>query len=166
MYCPKCGHLQASEAIKFCAKCGLPLENVTQLVTSGNAPMGNEKNTHKGQLSPRIKGILQGIAIVPGSIGAWFVLDIFYEGVFGAGMMGGLYAMLTLILLVALVRVLYAIFFEESSVLPRTESSPPHVKQSEMGAITTNSALPLSTSEIGPPLSITEKTTRQLEGHR
>jgi hypothetical protein len=144
----------------------LPLENVTDLVKSGSVPALNEKHAHTVQLSPRVKGILQGIAIAPLGVGAWFVLDIFYEGVFNAGMMGGLYAMFTLILLVALMRILYAIFFEEGAARRRTERVSPYEAQSEMGAHETNGALPAPTSEMVQPLSVTEKTTRQLDAHR
>ena len=59
------------------------------------------QNKHKA-LSPRAKGILQGIAIVPAGIGAMFAIDIFYEAL-GAGMMAGLYSTLTIISLVSVV---------------------------------------------------------------
>jgi hypothetical protein len=163
MYCPKCGNLQVQEELRFCVKCGLSLEGVTTLVTTGSAPTVDKKNPRKGQLSPRAKGILQGVAIVPGGIGAWFVLDIIYEGVFGAGMMGGLYAMVTLILLTALLRILYAVFLEEGSARRGRESALAYDRQAEVGAPVINPALPLPTNEIVQPLSVTEKTTRHLD---
>jgi hypothetical protein len=163
MYCPKCGKPQATDGVRFCVKCGLPLESVTTLVTAGAVTAVGEKGSRRGQLSPRAKGVLQGVAIVPLSIGALLVLDIFYESLFGAGMMGGLYAVLTLILLVALARVLYAVFLEEGAARPRTEPAPPHGSHAEVGAPATTSALPAAAGEVASPLSIAESTTRQLE---
>lgn len=166
MYCPKCGHLQASEAARFCAKCGLPLENITKLVTTGSAPPSAESNSRKGQLSPRLKGVLQGVAIIPCGIGAWFILDIIYEGVFGAGMLGGLYAMFTLILLAALIRIIYAIIFDEGATLPRSEFPLPYVERSEMGVPSSTAVLQRAISEQSPPLSVTEGTTEHLDTNR
>jgi hypothetical protein len=163
MYCPKCGKRQVSDEIRFCAKCGLSLEPVTKLVTTGSVPTFNPS---KRQLSPRTKGILQGVAIVPASVGAWLLLDIFYEGVFGAGMMGGLYAMLTLILLVALLRILYALFQEEGPTRLSAESALPYRWQDEISTASNNEAVPAITSEIAPPISVTEKTTKQLDTRR
>lgn len=157
MFCPKCGHLQTSDAIRFCARCGLALEHVTRLVTDG----GGGRGARAGQLSPRAKGVLQGAAIVPGGVGAWLVLDIMYEGLFGAGIMGGLYAMFTLILLVALARILYALFFEEGSTRRQEARAAPDAGPGEVDAPKTTVALPAPSGEPAPPLSITEKTTRQ-----
>ena len=162
MFCPKCGKPQASDAVRFCAKCGLALESVNRLVTAGSAPPIDEGR--KFQLSPRAKGVLQGVAIVPLTIGALLVLDIFYESLFGAGMMGGLYAVLTLILLVALARILYALFLEEGPPRRAAEAPPPDAPRLE--AVATDTALPAATSEIVPPTTITENTTRRFEARR
>lgn len=166
MYCPKCGKAQATDGVRFCVKCGLPLESVTTLVTDGGQTAFAGKGSRRGQLSPRAQGILQGVAIVPLSIGALFVLDIFYESLFGAGIMGGLYAVLTLILLIALARILYAVFVEEGAARPQTESAAPRVGHAEVGSPATTSALPPATSATVQPSSVAENTTRQLEARR
>ena len=173
MYCPKCGKQQSSDEVRFCTKCGLTLESAARLLTAGSVPTIVEKRQGGGQLSPRAKGILQGIAIAPAAIGAWLVLDIFYEGVFHAGMLGGLYAMFTLVVLTALARILYAIIFEEGSRKP-TADLPSHT-QSELD-VPMNKALPDTTAAVtegfGPrdgavremiePRSVTENTKQKL----
>ncbi|HYP54072.1 MAG TPA: hypothetical protein VEQ42_11060 [Pyrinomonadaceae bacterium] len=134
---------------------------MTRLVTDGSA--AGASGARAGQLSPRLKGVLQGVAIVPGGVGAWLVLDIIYEGLFNAGIMGGLYAMFTLILLVALARILYAVFFEEGSTRRAADSATSsYAGRGEVAAPETKAALsPGAGSEMGTPLNITEKTTRQ-----
>lgn len=37
MYCPKCSQQQVSEEMRFCSRCGFPLEGVKELVASGGA---------------------------------------------------------------------------------------------------------------------------------
>jgi len=161
MFCPKCGKRQLSDDIRFCAQCGLALEPARKSLTSGNAI---EPTKVKG-LSPRAKGIIQGIAIIPGGIGAMAVIDIFYEAL-GAGMMAPLYSMLTMVALLAIARILYAVFLEPG---PAPKAAPTSVSQNELAPAGTSSAtgaaLSAVTGEIVHPRSITEHTTRQLQNH-
>ncbi|MEP6911517.1 MAG: zinc ribbon domain-containing protein [bacterium] len=162
MYCPKCGSRQTSEAVRFCAKCGLSLEVARKSITTGAAITVEQK---KRGLSPRAKGILQGIAIIPAGIGAMFVIDIFYESL-GAGMMAGLYSTVTMIVLVALLRIIYALFLENGPARPTKESAPQDGRQHEIGAAENRTGLAATTGEIVEPGSITEQTTRQLDSQR
>src|SRR6185436_20734438 len=115
--------------IRFCAKCGLPLTAARESLTGSTAITAGFP---KSGLSRRTKGILQGAAIIPAGIGTLAVLDIFYEAL-GAGMMGGLYATLTIIVLVAIARILYALVLEKEpaaataegpAILPQKELAP------------------------------------------
>jgi predicted amidophosphoribosyltransferase len=40
MYCPQCSQEQIAEEMRFCSRCGLPLEIVSQLVRNGGALAG------------------------------------------------------------------------------------------------------------------------------
>lgn len=164
MYCPKCGSRQTSEAVRFCAKCGLSLEVARKSITSGAVVMPAEPKKFTG-LSPRAKGILQGIAIIPGGIGAMAVIDIFYESL-GAEILAGLYTTLTMIVLVALLRILYALFLENGPARQPTESAPDDGRLHEIGAIENRAGLAATTGEIVQPRSVTEQTTRQLDAQR
>lgn len=167
MFCPKCGKRQMSDDVRFCTKCGLALENASMLLVTGGSSIASSS---KRQLSPRAKGILQGIALIPGLFGAMLVLDIFYEAVFNAGMLGGLYATITLILLVALARIGYAVILEEGSQKSISGPSAPGPAQMHAGADT--NALPArdelsavgrrETGEMLEPRSVTENTTTRL----
>jgi hypothetical protein len=130
-------------------------------LTTGNAPIIAAQHKHKA-LSPRAKGILQGIAIVPLGIGAMFAIDIFYEAL-GAGMMAGLYSTLTMIVIVALLRILYALFLENGPVGQTTGSAASSVRQHEVGAPEDKVIVAATTTgHLVQPRSVTEQTTRQL----
>ena len=43
MYCPRCGHEQASEARHFCSKCGLSLDGISDLIETSDARFRREK---------------------------------------------------------------------------------------------------------------------------
>lgn len=161
MFCPKCGKRQLSDDIRFCAQCGLPLEPARKSLTSGNTaiePAGVKR------LSPRAKGILQGFAIIPGGIGVMAVVDIFYEAL-GAGMMAPLYSMLTIIALLAMARILYAVFLEPGRPTKAVTAPSAQKELAPASTSATGAALPAVTAEISPPHSVTEHTTRQLQNH-
>src|SRR5687767_2619916 len=161
MYCPKCGKRQLSDEVRFCARCGLALEPARKSLTAVGGAIAEQKSG----LSPRAKGVLQGIAIVPAGIGAMAVIDIFYEAV-GAGMMAPLYTMLTIVVLVAVMRLLYALFYE-SGPRPATSATVPATpRQNELNAAGNPASMPAATGEMALPHSVTEHTTRQLDPNR
>jgi hypothetical protein len=43
MFCPKCGHQQASETTRYCSRCGMPLDGVTDLLSSNDDSLKREK---------------------------------------------------------------------------------------------------------------------------
>ena len=174
MYCPKCGKEQLSEHTRFCANCGLSHENAAKLLTAGSVPVAYNEGKPKGQLSPRTKGILQGVALVPLLVGLDFILILIYDQ-FDVGVMDGAFATLTLILLLALMRILYAIFLEEGGSRRRNETLS-YEWQREMPASMSQAALPESstmfaarfeprgrdTGEFIQPRSVVEHTTGRL----
>lgn len=173
MYCPKCGKQQPSESLRFCANCGLSLKNAAKLLTASSVPVASDEDTRKGQLSPRTKGILQGVALIPALAGLDFILLLIYDHFDVVN--DGAYATLTLILLLALMRIFYAVFLEEGGKPKRSEPTS-YEWQREMPISVHQAALPTSdtmpvtgfgsqskrTGEIVQPRSITEHTTRQL----
>lgn len=43
MYCPKCGHQQASETTRYCSRCGMALDGVTNLLATSDDSLKREK---------------------------------------------------------------------------------------------------------------------------
>lgn len=48
MFCPQCGHLQVSNDMRFCSRCGLPLGVVTDLVSHSSDQLKREKRELTG----------------------------------------------------------------------------------------------------------------------
>jgi hypothetical protein len=158
MFCPKCGKSQTSDEIRFCAKCGLLLTAARDSLTGSTAMTSGSP---KSGLSRRTKGILQGVAIIPAGIGTLAVFDIFYEAL-GAGMMGGLYATLTIILLVAIARILYAVVLEKEPTAAIAEGPAPLLQKELASPNVFETSLPGVTAEMLQPNTITDHTTRKL----
>src|SRR5262245_18119162 len=72
MYGPQCGQQQAPGAVRFCSRCGFPLDGVMQLLNSGGMlPVFREPGAPK-EMSPRKRGVRQcgmlfllGMILVP-----------------------------------------------------------------------------------------------------
>jgi len=76
MYCPRCGQ-QASEEVRFCSRCGLPLDDAAALVEAGGrlAPH-DDTYEHARPLTPRQRGTRKGLLIMAGGV-LFFVLAVF-----------------------------------------------------------------------------------------
>lgn len=174
MFCPQCGQQQTSGAIRFCSRCGFPLDGVIHLLNSGGLLPVYRASDEPQKISPRRRGVkhggilfLSGAVIVPilGTMTSFSnssfleILTIFAAIICFVG--GPL-------------RMLFAGVFEEGAPRPPTPrpyipavSVPahqinPHVQHS---ALPPQSAPPPSwrrpiTAELTGPPSVTENTTR------
>jgi hypothetical protein len=68
MYCPKCGHEQASDARRFCSKCGLSLDGINDLIETSDVRLRREKKE------------VMGIGMLIGTV----MVLLFYYLMFGA----------------------------------------------------------------------------------
>ncbi len=64
MHCPRCGQQQATDSMRFCARCGFPMEGTMHLLAHGGMlplyqPLSGEKT-----ISPRRKGVKQGVLLM------------------------------------------------------------------------------------------------------
>jgi hypothetical protein len=180
MYCPQCGQQQVSEVIRFCSRCGFPLEGVTQLLASGGALAAYLPAEGPKQMSPKRKGVKQGALLL--LIGAllvpiMWVFSAFTVGIFSEGfqMLAALFALLCFV--GGPLRMLYAALFEEGApsrpmLQPRSSyiaPALPQAAQSRMNVLPPAAANPMSawrrpnTAELVNPPSVTEHTTRLLD---
>ncbi len=60
MFCPQCGQQQASGIVRFCSRCGFPLDGVIQLLGSGGMVPVYREPEEPVPASPRRKGVKQG----------------------------------------------------------------------------------------------------------
>ena len=65
MFCPQCSQQQVSGEVRFCPRCGFPLDGVAQLLASGGVPptqpAGGDEQLDPP--SPRLKGLRQGVLL-------------------------------------------------------------------------------------------------------
>jgi hypothetical protein len=177
MFCPRCGQQQATDALRFCSRCGFPLEGAMHLLAHGGMlpqylPLEGEQ-----KISPRKKGVKQGalifllgVVLVPtfGVLYGWTDINLF-------GFFTALAAVLCFI--GGPLRMLFAALFEEgaptrpfigpTSYAPRAIPSPPAARVSALPPASVNPASQWrprpQTAEILQPPSVTDHTTRLLD---
>src|SRR6266852_890883 len=179
MFCPRCGQQQATDALRFCSRCGFPMEGAMMLLANRGmlphypVPEGEQK------ISPRRRGVKQGALLM--LIGAVLVPLMGVFSAFAPGrieLMFEFFAALSAILCFVggPLRMLFAAIFEEgaparqfvpTSYAPTAIPSPPAARVS---ALPPASASPASqwrprpqTAEILQPPSVTDHTTRLLD---
>ena len=60
MFCPQCGQQQVTGVIRFCSRCGFPLDGVVQLLNNGGLLPVLRDPDEPVPVSPRRKGVKQG----------------------------------------------------------------------------------------------------------
>ncbi|HZN09516.1 MAG TPA: hypothetical protein VFB65_22150 [Pyrinomonadaceae bacterium] len=179
MFCPQCGQQQASGIIRFCSRCGFPLDGVIQLLGSGGMVPVYRTPDEPVPISARRKGVkqggmllLSGAVIVPlVAVMASFSNSTFLEV---------LAAFAAIICFIGgPLRMLYAAVFEEPAPKPVLSYAPPPMGASprpQFAPHPQHHALPPpparptgawrprpNTAELAGPPSVTENTTRLLE---
>ena len=176
MFCPQCGQQQANGVIRFCSRCGFPLDGVIQLLGAGGMMPVYRAPDEPVQISARRKGVkqgglllLSGAVVVPllgvmASFGNSTFLEIIVAFAAIICFIGGP------------LRMLYAALFEEGAPSPVRMYGPPPVARQQFGPPMQHQALPPpparqasgwrsrpNTAELVTPPSVTENTTRLLE---
>lgn len=182
MFCPQCGQQQVTGIVRFCSRCGFPLDGVIQLLGSGGMlPVYRGPDDPPPQPSPRRRGVkqggilfLSGILIVPllGVLSSFTPSSTFLE---------------ILVAIAALIcflggplRMLYAGIFEEGAptrmlhpgirpYIPAQMPAPQFVSPAQKAALPPPPMQPPVswrrpiTAELANPPSVTENTTRLLD---
>jgi zinc-ribbon domain len=176
MYCPHCGQQQVSDVIRFCSRCGFPLEGVIAVLQSGGlVPMRPAPLQNRGQ-SPRAKGVKQGALMMLSTLPIVPLMAIFTSHF---GLAPELFVPLTAVALFigGLFRIFYALLMQDDvpeqkpdaasfspAAGPQFERNPAMAALPPQGAKPTTSWRPRpNTAEIYQPPSVTENTTRLLD---
>ncbi|HMJ26711.1 MAG TPA: hypothetical protein VK475_12810 [Pyrinomonadaceae bacterium] len=178
MYCPRCGQQQASDSMRFCARCGFLLEGAMVLLAHNGMLPRYETAGAETKISPRRIGVKQGAMLM--LIGAVLVplLGIFSS--FAPGRIGTAFEFFTAAAAVLCfvggpLRMLFAALFEEGApspqfVMPSSYSQPAIPPPVRVTALPQASVAPTGgwrqrpqTAEILAPPSVTDHTTRLLE---
>jgi hypothetical protein len=173
MYCPKCGQSQVSADVRFCSRCGFPLVVVGNLLaTSGVLPPGVSGGEVAGvrSISPRRRGVKHGFGLLLISILLIPFFGILNEAI---GLPTRFMSLAGIAAIGAVLRIIYALFFEETS--PQFASSPPppelYTPPIAPRLHAPTPAAPIDdyrqpqvrTAEIVRPPSVTDHTTRLLD---
>jgi hypothetical protein len=176
MFCPQCGQQQVSGAVRFCSRCGFPLDGVIQLLASGGMMPIYRSPDEPVQISPRRKGVKQGAVLLLS--GAVIVPILGIIASFSPSSFPQLLAALAAIICFVggPFRMLYAALFEEGAPKPLAMYGPPPVMPPQFAPPRQNAALPPppvhtpsawrgrpNTAEVANPPSVTENTTRLLD---
>ena len=177
MFCPQCGQQQVNGIIRFCSRCGFPLDGVMQLLSNGGSLPVYRTPDEPVPVSARRKGIKQGGLLFLSGAVLVPILGIFasYSGSGFLEILTGLAAIMCF--LGGVMRMLFAAVFEEGAPKPVRMYGPPpmHLPQ-QFAPHAPSPALPPpparpqptswrrpNTAELVNPPSVTENTTRLLE---
>ncbi len=153
MNCPKCSHPQPIDESQFCSQCGFPTsESANPLPVAASQTEAPETDKQQDQLSPRQKGVRQGVKLMLLSIvliPAYVLLaalfpanDVLVEShVSDTAFEKISEAVLFTIFVCGLVRILYAYFFERGDSADKQEELT-----AQLTAASTRYALPPSQS--------------------
>ena len=182
MYCPQCGQQQASNEMRFCSRCGFPLGGVTELLANGGVLKSGGEELREQALSPRRRGIKQGVVMILFGTVIVPILGILNSYQENTPFIDFLVAVSAIIFFAGgLMRILYALFFESSTPGLRSDddasndvspASPAALKAgARVSALPPAQGIPVSdftprrmnTAELRQPPSVTENTTRLLD---
>lgn len=179
MFCPQCGQQQASGIIRFCSRCGFPLDGVIQLLSNGGMLPVYRSPDEPVPVSPRRKGVKQGGLLLLSGAVIVPILAMFSSYMHGVAFLEILAALAAIICFIGgPLRMLFAAVFEEGAPKPVPVYGPPgpmHVSPPPFGPPRQTPALPPpparpqaswrrpNTAELANPPSITENTTRLLD---
>ena len=178
MFCPQCGQQQVTGHIRFCSRCGFPMDGVIQLLGNGGLLPAYRDPDEPAPISPRKKGVKQGGLLLLSGAVVVPILAIFANFT-NATFLEILAALAAVICFVGgPLRMLFAALFEEGAPRPFHPYGPPstpmHMPQQfapppQRPALTPPPARPQggwrrpTTAELANPPSVTENTTRLLE---
>jgi hypothetical protein len=176
MFCPQCGQQQVSGAVRFCSRCGFPLDGVIQLLGSGGMMPVYRMSDEPMPISPRRKGVKQGAVLLLS--GAVIVPILGTIASFSPSYFPQLLAALAAIICFVggPFRMLYAALFEEGAPKRVPMYGPPPMAPQQFAPPRQNTALPPppvhtpsswrgrpTTAELADRPSVTENTTRLLD---
>jgi hypothetical protein len=182
MYCPKCSQLQVSDEVQFCSRCGLPLSAVKEMILADGTTKAGASNASVDKLSPRQKGIRQGVVLMLLSvilIPAYVLLAALFpandslveSSVSDTAFEKISQAILFTIFMLGLTRVLYARFFQQGASLGGSYTEVASVDGSSTNyALPPAQSIPVSgfgawranTGEMAQSSSVIEHTTKSL----
>ena len=158
MFCPQCGHRQVSNEMRFCSRCGLPLDTVTDLLDGSAKTLQRKKRevTGIGLMMATVLMLINFI-IVFGAITLPHLSNPVFLWVWGSFVVASL-----IIGGVGVTNLIRGGFFKRlkarEASLHLTKDHPEVAEELE-GAVLDTDQMP----RLVEPVSVTETTTRELQ---
>lgn len=175
MFCPRCGQ-QAAEEVRFCSRCGLPLDAAVELIEAGGrTELESAQAKANVGLTPRQRGTRKGLMIIAGGVFFFVlvaILNTIKDDFFPVLLLAGL------IITAGIMRMLYGLLLEEHAPTKKSlkhttaDAAPTLAHEKTRGtelppARTIHASVyakpGADTSDMAAPSSITESTTRLLD---
>jgi cytochrome c biogenesis protein CcdA len=174
MFCPRCGQ-QAAEEVRFCSRCGLPLDAAAAIVETGGVPdlQPVRVEAEGGELTPRQRGTRKGLMIVAGGVLFFIIVGILTaikEDFFPFFILAGL------IVIVGVMRMLYALLLEghgphrnaaaradAAGAAELSRARAAHLPPARAVPANAYAKAPADTRDMAPAPTVTENTTKLLD---
>jgi hypothetical protein len=181
MFCPQCGQQQVSGVVRFCSRCGFPLDGVSQILANGGMLPVYSASEEGKEISPRRRGVRQGVILLLTGAVLVPILGVLTSFAQNSTFLEILVAIAAILCFVGgPIRMLYAAIFEEGAPprahSPQASYAPPAMPMRSPLPGHTPASLPPppanpvggwrsrpKTAELVQPPSITENTTRLLD---
>lgn len=176
MYCPRCGQQQATDSMRFCSRCGFPMEGTMHLLANGGMlPVVHAQEGEKKR-SPKAKGVMQGAILF--LLGILIVPTLGIMGNFAPQRIDNVFYFFTAIAAMICfvggpLRMLFAALFEQGAPkypqFTQTSYPPPTIPPARVSALPPPAVNPAGqwrrpdTAEIQPRASVTDSTTQLLD---
>jgi len=175
MFCPQCGQQQVAGVVRFCSRCGFPLDGVMQLLSNGGSLPVYRTPDEPVPVSARRKGLKQGGLLLLSGAVIVPILAIFAN--YGNSTFLEILAALSAVIcfIGGPLRMLFAAIFEEGAKpqfqFPSASTyNTPAVPAARVAALPPQSVNPAAqwrqptpTAEINAPPSVTDSTTKLLD---
>src|SRR5258708_9755 len=143
MFCPRCGQQQATDVLRFCSRCGFPLEGALHLLAHGGMLPQYQPLEGEQKISPRKRGVKQGALIFLLGILLVPILAVFTS--FAPGRLGTMFEFFLILSAIlcfpgGMLRMLFAAIFEEG--VPSRQFFAPQTYSGPIAPAARGSALP------------------------
>ena len=119
MFCPQCGQQQVTGVVRFCSRCGFPMDGVIQLLATGGIVPAYRTSDEPVPISPRRKGVKQGATLLLLGVVLVPILGMFASFAQGSTFLEILAGLAAIICFIGgPLRMLYAGLFEEGAPKP------------------------------------------------
>lgn len=175
MFCPQCGQQQVVGPVRFCSRCGFPLDGVAEVLVHGGVLPVRYADDGKSGMTPKQKGIRQGAMMMLCTFLAVPIISIITVQLHIAPKF---FIPLTafIFFIGGLMRILYAALIEADTPTAALAPAQTYAPPAELNAARRPSFLPpqqstpasdwrgrRNTAELATPPSVTENTTRLLD---